>query len=186
MKKMSRAFVVRVLWQSAFVWVLAFDVAALEVRCAESENLLISAATPASEFVGSSNGVVFDTRTGLSWMRCSLGQVWSGGSCVGSPEFVNWGEALNAAQEINGGGGFGGFSDWRVPNRNELASIIEWRCRFPALNDILFPAAPSSYFWCSTPSDVVGYRKCVDLRYGYVRNNLNPSILYPVLFVRGG
>ena len=179
-------FMLRVVLHSVFLWILACDVVALEVRCSGSENPLLTAATPASEFMGSSNGIVLDTRTGLSWMRCSLGQVWSGSSCVGSAEYVSWGSALNAVQEMNAAGGFGGFSDWRVPNRNELASIIEWRCRFPSLNDLLFPDAPSSYFWCSTPSDVVGYRRCVDLRYGDVRSNLNTNILYPVLFVRGG
>lgn len=186
MKKISESFMARLVLPSACIWMLAFDIAALEVRCSGSENFLITPATPASQFMGSGNGIVVDNRTGLSWMRCSHGQVWSGGSCVGVPEYVSWAGALNAVQEVNSSGGFAGFFDWRVPNRNELASIIEWRCRFPAVNDILFPETPSSYFWCSTPSDVIGYRKCVDLRYGVVTNNLNTSILYPVRFVRGG
>ena len=42
-----------------------------------------------------------------------------------------------------------GRNDWRVPNRNELASIVESRCHSPAINGEVFPATPLEWFWTS-------------------------------------
>ena len=78
-----------------------------------------------------------DTRTGLIWMRCSLGQMWDGAACSGTANTYTWQAALQAAFEINSGAsnddgdglaGFANETDWRLPNRNELESIVERRC----------------------------------------------------------
>lgn len=53
---------------------------------AERDQSLVDAVpeNPAQEnfrVVGSEGGIVEDTRTGLQWMRCSVGQVWTGRTC---------------------------------------------------------------------------------------------------------
>ena len=41
---------------------------------------------------------------------------------------------------LNGGGGFAGYTDWRVPNRNELESLVN----VGAVNPAVFPAFNTS------------------------------------------
>ncbi len=67
------------------------------------------------------NGVVTDTKTGLMWMACSIGQEWSGGYCNGEPEEYFWSEAVNLANEKT----YANYSDWRAPTRDELDSIVD-------------------------------------------------------------
>jgi hypothetical protein len=95
-------------------------------------------------------------------MRCSLGQTWDGSTCTGTATgFVHWALALQEVEKINSGTsnadndnapGFAGKSDWRLPNRNELYSIVESRCWEPAVNEAVFPNTPaaSSSYWTST------------------------------------
>lgn len=117
-------------------------------ECQGSENLAIPAATPSEGFFDFNNGLVLHRPTQLIWMRCAIGQDWSGGGCTGEPELMNWAAALNAATDA----GLDGHSDWRLPNRNELNSIVETRCDGPAINAAIFPGSPASGFWTSSPS----------------------------------
>ncbi len=41
------------------------------------------------DFVPQDDGTVIDKRTGLQWMRCSLGQTWTGTMCSGHPDAYN-------------------------------------------------------------------------------------------------
>lgn len=48
-------------------------------------------------------------------------------------------------------------ADWRLPNKNELASIVEYRCYQPAINNRQFPNT-SGWYWSSSPdADNSGY-----------------------------
>ena len=108
----------------------------------------VAATTPTERFTEMSNPAILkDANTGLQWQRCALGATWtkSAGCSVtdGAQGEYTWGEALVAAQ--NG---------WRLPNKKELTSIIEYQCRLPALNSQLFPLdseAMGAVFWTSTP-----------------------------------
>lgn len=95
-----------------------------------------------------SNGVVQDKNTGLMWMRCAYGQIWdsTNSTCTGTPVQITWQDALQASEQET----LGGYSDWRLPNVKELATIVEKRCTDPAVNATLFPATPADNFWTST------------------------------------
>lgn len=67
-----------------------------------------------------SQGVVTDAKTGLMWMACSIGQDWTGGSCSGEADEYLWSEAVSLAKDKN----HAGYSDWRLPTRDELHSIV--------------------------------------------------------------
>jgi hypothetical protein len=67
-------------------------------------------------------GVTLDAATGLVW-PCSA-------NALGYP--VSWPDALAAVAGLNNEG-FLGFSDWRMPNRVELRSLIDHGARQPAL-----------------------------------------------------
>ena len=75
--------------------------------------------------------VVTDSTTGLMW-RYSY---WSD---------VNWTAALESCETTN----YAGYSDWRLPNKNELASLLNFDKSGKPYSD--FPDMPSSRFWAST------------------------------------
>lgn len=130
-------------------WLLVQFPAYAVVTCA-NENTAVPATTPTSHFVIRANGTASDLTTGLMWMRCSVGQTWTGSTCTGVASTHTWQDALQAAQSLNADGGFAGHGDWRLPNKNELESIIERRCWSPAINAAVFPGTPSTWFWSSS------------------------------------
>ncbi len=64
------------------------------------------------------NGTVLDTQTDLLWMRCAVGQTWTGSTCTGKAKEFNWETAKE--QTAN----FAGYSDWRIPSIKELRSLV--------------------------------------------------------------
>ena len=88
---------------------------------------------------------VRDLRTGLTWRRCSEGQVWDSGSCAGTASGLTHENALALAKTKAG---------WRLPNAKELASLLDLRQNNPAIDSSAFPSTPSELFWTSSP--VVG------------------------------
>jgi VCBS repeat-containing protein len=123
------------------------------VSC-DNENTAAIATTPSAAFIDHADGTVTHDLTGLTWMRCSLGQSWDPETriCTGVANEYSWLAAFAAASELNATGGYAGQTDWRLPNKNELASIVEERCWSPAANQAIFPATPSRNFWSSSPN----------------------------------
>jgi hypothetical protein len=107
------------------------------------------------------DGTVTDVQTGLQWMRCALGQAWTGLTCTvppGEADRYNWQAALNAAQTLNRQGGYAGHRDWRVPTIEELHTLVYCylgpsQCfgHYPIIDQQNFPNTPASGFWSSSP-----------------------------------
>ena len=112
----------------------------------------INQTAPASRFTDNGNGTVTDARTGLMWQRCMVGYTFSNNGTPGvitddscTPSATTtflWQQALQGAVDSNAQGGFGGFTDWRLPNIKELISIVEHKCHSPAINETIFPDTP--------------------------------------------
>lgn len=142
----------------------------------------IVASTPDANFTVHGDGGVLQNTTGLIWMRCSLGQTWDGRTCTGQPATFTWREALRAARDER----FAGRSDWRLPNKNELESIVEDRCASPAINSAIFPETASLYYWSSSPYSGSGRAAwSVDFSFGSVNASVKSGRLN-VRLVRGG
>jgi hypothetical protein len=126
-----------------------------------------------------------DTSTGLMWMRCNLHQAWDGSTCVDITfmeyPVYTWQRALLAARDINSGAlnvdhddaaGFATYTDWRLPNKNELASIIEEQCWSPTINETVFPAASSYRYWSSSPHINSNSAWSIDFSNGTINTNV--------------
>jgi hypothetical protein len=79
--------------------------------------------SPVKRFMDNGDGTLTDIEPDLTWMRCSLGQVWNGKTCTGTPATYTWKSAQEAANKLNHVGGFANHVDWRVPQIRELATI---------------------------------------------------------------
>ncbi len=111
----------------------------------------LSPATPTSRFTIAGE-TVSDHQTGLVWLRCALGQSWNSANqrcAINSAQArsYTWSEAIEVANSLT----LAGFNDWRLPNKNELSSIIEHACTGPAINETVFPDTALDGFWSSTP-----------------------------------
>lgn len=111
----------------------------------------IARTTQSDQFLDNGDGTITDAKTGLMWMRCSLGQVQESGGCGNGATSLTWSSALQAAEGFNSAGGLGGYADWRLPNIKELGSIVEYQCHSPAIDLAHFPDMPAGTYWSSTP-----------------------------------
>lgn len=89
---------------------------------------------PRSPVYALSQGLVTEATTGL---------VWEGGPGAGPVP-------LDAARSRCDALTLGGFTDWRLPSRIELISLLELS-HSPTLDVTAFPGAPAASFWTASP-----------------------------------
>jgi hypothetical protein len=92
----------------------------------------------------------YDAATSLTWQRCSVGQQWTESSgCVGDVQQFSFDDALILS---NGA--------WRVPTKDELATLIDRerveRHQSPFFDTAAFPGTNPARlrYWTGTPSGV--------------------------------
>ncbi len=101
---------------------------------------------PNSNFVDNLDGTVTDQATGLMWQKCSMGQTWSGTECIENPEILTWEQALAEAEELE----FAEYHDWRLPNINELQTIVDGTEHNPAVYTLFAEDTEPNDYWSST------------------------------------
>ena len=113
---------------------------------------LMAIATPTwAGLTVNGNATVTDSTTSLVWDQCPYGK--TGATCAtGTHLYGTWAGALDAAVAANTAS-YKGFTDWRVPNKNELESIAKintYTSGVPAIDTTAFPGTPLDYFLTST------------------------------------
>src|SRR5438105_3722939 len=87
---------------------------------------------------------IYDSKTNLTWQRCSIGQTWKGDKCSGEVQGLTWEQARKAAH-----------ANWRLPSREELLGLVEAPCGLPQSEKNVFsdvdPYRPS--YWSSSAPD---------------------------------
>jgi len=93
----------------------------------------------AQQLKNNNDGTVTDLNTGLMWRQTA------------ESSKMDWEEALSYIVSLNQQS-FAGYADWRLPNRNELQSIVAYNTAYPAINTNFFQNVDSvdSYTWSST------------------------------------
>ena len=153
------------------------------ILAAQTCKSTITPTTPDSRFTLNGDGTATDNKTGLIWMRCSLGQVFDSenNTCTGNQQTYKPQEALYQAKNSN----FTNHNDWRLPNIKELSSIIELACYGPAINLTIFPNTSQvmyADYWTSSPYENFNIGvKVVNFYYG---NDLSSNSLYHPFYVR--
>ena len=97
-------------------------------------------------YIDNRDGTVTDTTTGLMWMRFALGQTWDGNTGVGKAQRYSWEDAKSLHKD------FAGSGLWRLPDIEELKSIVVPEKKAPAIDSSAFPNTPSLGFWSGSAS----------------------------------
>ncbi|EMJ95132.1 DUF1566 domain-containing protein [Leptospira alstonii] len=131
----------------ANIWVTDFQLAKLSVtpkNAAGNHLRCVSGNTiPNFSFVDNGNETITDQNTNLLWTKCLNGR--SDPNCMSGGNLNSmWQPALVACNGLV----LGGRSDWRLPNSNELLSIITY-AQLPILPPF-FPNNPPLGLWTST------------------------------------
>ena len=125
-------------------------------RCVRGETLPDSTFT---EETISGKVIVTDTVTGLIWTKEYSGT-------------VTWQNALSYCENLN----YGGQTDWRLPNIEELKTLVDDTISSP---ESTFPGMPSSYFWSSSSYAFhTDYAWLVGFDYGFVTDSYKTSKSY--------
>jgi hypothetical protein len=118
-------------------------------------------------------------------MKCSLGQSIDN-NCAGLAQKMEWLLASDECEKLN----YGGRNDWRLPNINELRSIVSYDTFNPSIKTIFFPntvfdsISGSVGYWSSTRGSLAQLAFYIDFSYGRItENSHNPS--YAVRCVSG-
>lgn len=85
--------------------------------------------------------MVTDSKTGLTWEV--KGAEESSGE---KGQIYKWSQAKTYVDELNSKS-FGGFTDWRIPNKEELQTIREKKEQAPLIDTDFFPYTASETYW---------------------------------------
>ncbi|MDX1812479.1 MAG: DUF1566 domain-containing protein, partial [Gammaproteobacteria bacterium] len=88
-------------------------------------------------YIDNNDGTISDKMTGLMWSKCIMGMTWDGSRnlCISKFENgqekravkLNWQDSLKYVTLVNASN-YLNYSDWRLPNIKELASILDVAC----------------------------------------------------------
>lgn len=136
--------------------------------------LVYSPNASAGDFTDNGDGTVTDNETLLMWQQedDNITKAWE--------------NAISYCEDLS----LVSHADWRLPNRNELQSIVDYRKIYPdpAINPTYFPNTNSSNYWSSSSSwSGTGYAWSVDFfgGRGSVQGNGKTNSYY-VRCVRAG
>lgn len=111
------------------------------------------------DFVDKKNGTIYDQKTRLTWMKCSLRQELHEDTCREQPKKYNFYEAIAACSELE----FAKYKDWRLPTAEEMTYLVDCKghpytpmpeaCSCSDIEDVTFPTIDINYFPGTLKSD---------------------------------
>ena len=129
-----------------------------------------------SDPAGNGEIVTTDKVTGLMWASDGVGAGCHSGGLSNWYEAIDWAEGLT----------FAGYSDWRLPNRRELESLVNLGRINPTINTAYFPNTQADYYYSgSTEGSDTDRAWYVSFDIGTVYDYFKTNRCY-VRAVRGG
>lgn len=125
-------------------------------------------------FIPSKDGLlVRDTSSGLLWVKDA-----------GKSGKMDWNAAVRLAHQFS----FAGFSDWRLPTKNELRTFAAYGGKNPAerLNSEAFSNVQADGYWSSNDEGNNLFAWAVNMKDGKVVDDNKASTSYYVWLVRQG
>ena len=120
------------------------------------------------------DGVVTDNKTTLEWQ-----DDYSGNN--GNIKDSNWIDAMAYCEALS----LNGKDDWRLPNKNELFSIVDYTPSYPAISSLFENISSYSYWSSTTSSSSTNSAWFVDFYNGYISYLYKSNSMY-VRCVRAG
>ncbi len=121
------------------------------------------------------------TRNSNETVSCSESKLmWQDNSETKTIE-KSWSDAIEHCEDLS----FAGYSDWRLPNKNELLSIVDRSKYAPAINGA-FENTTSNSYWSSTSHASSTNRAWIVYFYGGGTGNYNKGNSGYVRCVRAG
>ena len=121
------------------------------------------------------SSIVIDSNTKLQWQ-----DDYSDNG--GNIKSATWADAISYCENSS----LGDYTDWRLPNKNELLSLVDYGKYNPSIDTNKFTNVGSSYCWSSTTgADYSDSAWVVDFDDGYTNGNGKSSTNY-VRCVRAG
>lgn len=93
-----------------------------------------------AEFNRDNNGIVTDTKTKLQWQD----DYTDNAGIIKKP--VNWEDAIGYCEGLS----LGDLDDWRLPNQNELLSIVDHNQYNPAISTVFQNTELNYPYWSAT------------------------------------
>lgn len=158
-------------------WSIDFSVTGLSIlpvtknslnnlRCVSGNSI------PAFSFVDRGDGTIRDLNTGLLWQKCTLGLTVT--ACTGASNTLDWNQAVTNCNGLALAG-----RTWRLPNANELLSIVDYTTFGPAILNTFFPNTESGLYWTSTTFDnVKSSAHLINFTSGVLGTNDKSSLLF--------
>jgi hypothetical protein len=129
----------------------------------------------ARAYTDNGDGTITDTKTGLMWEKLS-----DDGTIHDKDTAYTWSNSFAVkVAGLNGGAGFAGHTDWRLPNRSELESIVNLGA--------VSPAVSGAFNTACTASCTVTTCSCIqpNIYWSATTNQSNPSYAWDVNFGGG-
>ncbi|VGO17038.1 hypothetical protein PDESU_05632 [Pontiella desulfatans] len=143
-------------------------------RSTEDGDLQTGQAWPEPRFTDHGDGTATDHLTGLMWCKTQLGSTY-------------WAGALNACNGLTAAG----HTDWRLPNINELETLVDYGEKYPSPTlpadhpFVSFPGGTAVRVWSSSTPYSTGYGYIVDFYNGHIDAYSKGNSCY-VMACRGG
>lgn len=121
-------------------------------------------------YTDNGDGTISDDVTGLMWQQ------------EDDDTTRTWYDAMSYCNDLT----LGGYSDWRLPSKKELISIVDYGTYNPSIDTTYFSGTNASDCWSSTPSaSNFSHAWSVYFSDGHVYSGYK-SVSYYVRCVRGG
>ncbi len=165
---------------SNYAWLAGFGGSGTEWSMSKTGNWLVLAVhgetpgvfedgTTSGRMVVNVDNTVTDTATGLMWQRSS-------------GPISDWQDALALAEGLV----LDDYSDWRLPNFNELGSIVNFMAFAPAIDFTIFPSTAASYWTSTTDASDASNARLVNFATGGASSADKEANFNAVRAVRGG